>query len=325
MCRSRLRWSTSSRPSRTRWGLTYLFISHDLAMVRHIADRVTVMYLGRFMEFGDVSVVYESPLHPYTVAPHSAVPVPDPIVESGRRRNHPQRRHPEPRQSPARMPLQHPLSDRPGTLHHGGARMEGSRERPLGGVPFCQAERLDAQQRFQCGLRRFTGWAPSPYTIPGRSLLCRQPMGLGPTVLEETGKVRTLKVKPIKIVAMLAAFVVVVAACGDDDTGTTAGPVTTTSTTAATATTADPGFVARFEWRPAALAVAGCFLGQPTCCRAEPRTCLHGSLVLEPLISFRRVGMPWPRLRLRFRPSQRRDSSGSDVGHVQPLGGCPVV
>ncbi|MEK7252062.1 MAG: oligopeptide/dipeptide ABC transporter ATP-binding protein [Actinomycetota bacterium] len=67
-------------------GLTYLFISHDLAMVRHIADRVAVMYLGRFMEFGDVSVVYENPLHPYTVALHSAVPVPDPIVESGRRR-----------------------------------------------------------------------------------------------------------------------------------------------------------------------------------------------------------------------------------------------
>ena len=84
-------------------GLTYLFISHDLAMVRHIADRVAVMYLGRFMEFGDVSVVYENPLHPYTVALHSAVPVPDPIVESGRRRIIlPTSRA---RQSPARMPF----------------------------------------------------------------------------------------------------------------------------------------------------------------------------------------------------------------------------
>jgi len=67
-------------------GLTYLFISHDLSMIRHIADRVAVMYLGRFMELADVDVVYEAPLHPYTVALHSAVPVPDPMVESTRKR-----------------------------------------------------------------------------------------------------------------------------------------------------------------------------------------------------------------------------------------------
>jgi len=65
-------------------GLTYLFISHDLAMVRHIADRVAVMYLGRFMELGDVNAVYDNPLHPYTIALHSAVPVPDPEVEAER-------------------------------------------------------------------------------------------------------------------------------------------------------------------------------------------------------------------------------------------------
>jgi oligopeptide transport system ATP-binding protein len=66
-------------------GLTYLFISHDLAMVRHIADRVAVMYLGRFMELADVDAVYDNPLHPYTIALHSAVPVPDPEVEAGRK------------------------------------------------------------------------------------------------------------------------------------------------------------------------------------------------------------------------------------------------
>jgi oligopeptide transport system ATP-binding protein len=66
-------------------GLTYLFISHDLAMIRHIADRVAVMYLGHFMEVGDVDAVYGNPLHPYTKALHSAVPVPDPRVESRRR------------------------------------------------------------------------------------------------------------------------------------------------------------------------------------------------------------------------------------------------
>lgn len=66
-------------------GLTYLFISHDLAMVRHIADRVAVMYLGHFMELGDVTAVYNNPMHPYTRALHSAVPIPDPVVESRRR------------------------------------------------------------------------------------------------------------------------------------------------------------------------------------------------------------------------------------------------
>lgn len=67
-------------------GLTYLFISHDLSMVRHIADRVAVLYLGKIMELADVETLYEDPKHPYTQALLSAVPVPDPKVESTRKR-----------------------------------------------------------------------------------------------------------------------------------------------------------------------------------------------------------------------------------------------
>ncbi len=67
-------------------GLTYLFISHDLAMVKHIADRCGVMYLGALMEVAMSSELYRKPLHPYTVALLSAIPIPDPEVERKRER-----------------------------------------------------------------------------------------------------------------------------------------------------------------------------------------------------------------------------------------------
>jgi oligopeptide transport system ATP-binding protein len=66
-------------------GLSYLFISHDLSVVRHFADRVAVMYLGRIAETGRISDVFSRPVHPYTEALLSAVPVPDPIAQRNRR------------------------------------------------------------------------------------------------------------------------------------------------------------------------------------------------------------------------------------------------
>ncbi|MBO0872339.1 MAG: ABC transporter ATP-binding protein [Pseudonocardia sp.] len=68
------------------FGLTYLVIAHDLAMVRHVADRVGVMYLGGIVEQGPADALYDTPLHPYTRALLSAVPVPDPEVEDRRER-----------------------------------------------------------------------------------------------------------------------------------------------------------------------------------------------------------------------------------------------
>lgn len=71
-----------------RLGLTYLFIAHDLSMVKHISDRVAVMYLGKMVELAESEELYANPIHPYTKSLLSAIPVPDPEVEANKKRIH---------------------------------------------------------------------------------------------------------------------------------------------------------------------------------------------------------------------------------------------
>ena len=86
-------------------GLSYLFIAHDLTMVRHISHKIGVMYLGHLLEFGDADEVYENPLHPYTRALISAAPVPDPEQARTRRRIKLTGEVPSPIHAPAGCPF----------------------------------------------------------------------------------------------------------------------------------------------------------------------------------------------------------------------------
>ncbi len=86
-------------------GLTYLFIAHDLLVVRHISDRIAVMYLGHLVELSKASEIYDRPLHPYTKALISAVPVPDPITARANKRIPMTGEIPSPLNAPAGCPF----------------------------------------------------------------------------------------------------------------------------------------------------------------------------------------------------------------------------
>ena len=86
-------------------GLTYLFIAHDLLVVRHISDRIAVMYLGKMVELADAAEIYDHPLHPYSKSLLSAVPVPDPKIARANQRIMPQGDIPSPLNAPSGCPF----------------------------------------------------------------------------------------------------------------------------------------------------------------------------------------------------------------------------
>ena len=123
-------------------------ISHDLAVVKYLADRIAVMYLGKVVELGTGDDIYRRPAHPYTDALIKTIPLPG----SGRRESQDRGRHPrraaEPDRSPVRMPLPDALPARAGTVRRGGAAAAPVRTNAAGGVPLPAARaRADADRR----------------------------------------------------------------------------------------------------------------------------------------------------------------------------------
>ena len=127
---------------RTELSLTYLFIAHDLALVKQVSDRVAVMYLGKLVEIGPAESLYREPLHPYTVALLASIPNPDPTRDARARDGNDPGGAALTDRSAERLPVPHPVSARAGRVREDRAAAPATRRRPLrrmslSGIPRC--------------------------------------------------------------------------------------------------------------------------------------------------------------------------------------------
>ena len=155
-----------------RLGLAYIFISHDLGVVKHIADRIAVMYLGRIVETGPAEGVFADPRHPYTRALLSAIPVASPAARRERRIL--QGDVPSPIDPPPGCHLTSALPLRGGDLPPRPAAARRRRRRPCGGLPFLARPALRPGQPAGRGAGRPPARAPVRRLRGGRPVTCRR-------------------------------------------------------------------------------------------------------------------------------------------------------
>ena len=115
--------------------LSYVFVAHDLSVVRHVSDRIVVMYLGKLMEVAPAEELYDKPIHPYTSALLSRDPAPGPQREPSARPRVRHRRAAQPDPAAVGLPLPHPLPARDRGVPHGRAAADRVRQRASGGLP----------------------------------------------------------------------------------------------------------------------------------------------------------------------------------------------
>ncbi len=116
-------------------GLSYVFVAHDLSVVRHVSDRIAVMYLGKIMELSPSEELYTKPIHPYSSALLAAIPIPDPKENRERDPHEGDRRGPEPDRPAKRLPLRRPLPARDRRLPSDRAAADRVRRRPPRRLP----------------------------------------------------------------------------------------------------------------------------------------------------------------------------------------------
>ncbi len=186
---------------RSELGLSYLFIAHDLALVKQVSDRVAVMYLGKLCEIGPVRDIYRQPLHPYTLALLASIPSADPSAGKRDARSVIRGELPSPLDPAQRLPVPHPLPPGPGAVRgRGAAAARPWHRRAPRGLPLPAVRRPGDDGRLTGVGRRYgSGRARDRQTLKPSARSCSRPSSVilsGPHGGSQTQLIRKSATSP---------------------------------------------------------------------------------------------------------------------------------